>query len=397
MQPVQLGCSDAGIDEDPRRVAGRCVVVLQSGLFRSGDSYWMKEVLYEYLASRIVPLFDQVAVATPVTTSEEDRFQHARLEAPSVRVIELQRRVPGWITLLRAIATADVAWVFLPSVRGLAAGLVCRALRTPYAIYYGGDIGLAGGRLPHWARDAAFRFVVSHAGAVIAAGGELVESVRGLNPRVEPTVPAIGLRPEHLDETERLLVKPTERNEVFRWLYVGNTHPWKRPDVLLRAFATWRATADRLGELHMVGPGPQGSLRALAADLGVADCVHWHGYVRNGESLFAIYRSSDVFVLASEYEGFPRVLYEAMAFGLPVVTTPVAGVPYLLSDGRDCLMVPMDSPERMAAAVARLAAEPELRSAIVENALKTVRPILEADGPLQVRQAVQRTLGSRSA
>jgi glycosyltransferase involved in cell wall biosynthesis len=371
-------------------VAARAVVVLQSGLYRSGSTYWMKEVLYEYFAERLCGLFDAILLAAPVTTSDEDRFQHARVEAAGVHVLELQSRLSGGLRLVRAIRGADFVWVFLPSLKGLFAGLACIVLRVPYAVYYGGDIKLTGGRFPTVLKNAAFRLVLRKAGAGIAAGGELVASARRYLPSTEPTVPAISIRPEHLDETEAR--GPQSPGAVFRWIYVGNTHPWKRPDVLLRAFALWSRCAGVPGELHFVGPGPQDALRASSEELGVAPAVHWHGYVPNGEGLYDLYRQADVFVLASEFEGFPRVLYEAMAFGVPIVTTPVSGVPYLLHDEAECLMVPMGDPQAMAAAVSRLQTDRPLRERLARNALTVVRPIVEADGSEQVRRAVLRAL-----
>jgi glycosyltransferase involved in cell wall biosynthesis len=122
--------------------------------------------------------------------------------------------------------------------------------------------------------------------------------------------------------------------------------------------------------------------------------VHWHGYVPNGEDLYGLYRQADAFVLASEFEGFPRVLYEAMAFGVPIVTTPVSGVPYLLHDQEECLLVPMGDPQAMADAVSRLQTDQVLRDRLVANALAVVRPIVEADGSEQVRRAVLRALAA---
>lgn len=374
-------------------LAHQAVVVLQGGLYCVGSSCFMKEVWYEYLSERFFGLFEKTILAAPVSRSAGERSQEALIDTDGVEVVDLQRRFRGALVLLRAIRKADLVWLFLPTVRGLAAGVACGLLRVPYVVYLGADVTLCGRRLPSRVRDGAYRRVLRKAGAAIAAGGELVESARRHQPAVEPAIPAIGVGARHLRETAERGPRP--RAAVCRWLYVGNLHRRKRPDVVLRAFARWSETSGRTGELHLVGGDPGEVLNGLAEELGIAADVHWHGYVRNGDALFDIYRQSDVFVLASEQEGFPRVLYEAMAFGVPIVTTPVSGVPYLLGDGVDCLMVPMGDPEGMATAVQRLDTDRALRDGLVANALKVVRPIVTADGPAQVRRAVLRATGVR--
>lgn len=98
-------------------------------------------------------------------------------------------------------------------------------------------------------------------------------------------------------------------------LFVGVLNPRKRPDLLIEALqrlpSTWK--------LLIAGRGPmEKQLRRLAERLGVAGRVRFGGYVPYPE-LPAIYRAADVLALPSEYEGFPKVVVEALACGVPVV------------------------------------------------------------------------------
>ena len=120
---------------------------------------------------------------------------------------------------------------------------------------------------------------------------------------------------------------------------------------------------DDVGENFSVGD----DLRRRIARLGLEGRVRMLGQIGQAE-LFAHYRTASVFCLAcrvldnGDRDGIPNVLLEAMACGLPVVTTPVSGIPELIEDGRNGLLIPEDDTEALAAAVQRLHADRELRA-----------------------------------
>jgi glycosyltransferase involved in cell wall biosynthesis len=78
-------------------------------------------------------------------------------------------------------------------------------------------------------------------------------------------------------------------------------------------------------------------------------------------------------------DGIPNVLVEAMACGVPVVTTPVSGIPELVRDGENGLLVPPDDPEALAAAILRLRDDPALRRRLGEQGRATVRARFDGD------------------
>jgi glycosyltransferase involved in cell wall biosynthesis len=77
---------------------------------------------------------------------------------------------------------------------------------------------------------------------------------------------------------------------------------------------------------------------------------------------------ADAFVLASLHEGLPVVLMEATSMGLPIVASSVGGVPQILEDGVDALLVPPGDPGSLVDAMKRLAADPELRAELGRQA-----------------------------
>jgi glycosyltransferase involved in cell wall biosynthesis len=141
-------------------------------------------------------------------------------------------------------------------------------------------------------------------------------------------------------------------------LTVANLRPEKAYDVLLEAarLVEGRALPIRFAA---VGRGPlEDELHRRHRALGLDGRFTFLG---QRDDVLRLLVGSDVFVLASRQEGLPVVLMEATSVGMPIVATAVGGVPQVLTDGTDGLVVPPDDPPALAAAVERLAADPGLR------------------------------------
>ncbi|MFI7589571.1 glycosyltransferase family 4 protein [Spongisporangium articulatum] len=145
-----------------------------------------------------------------------------------------------------------------------------------------------------------------------------------------------------------------------RVLFVGRLVPEKGPMVLLDALARLAVTAPGSVEARIVGAGPLAAdLAARVRALGLHD-VQLLGALGQ-DDLPDQYAWADVFCLPSFAEGLPVVLMEAMATGLPVVTTPIAGIPELVTDGVHGLLVPPGRPDALVTALAALAGDPDRR------------------------------------
>ena len=136
---------------------------------------------------------------------------------------------------------------------------------------------------------------------------------------------------------------------------VARLEPQKNPLSLIRAFAAALPDQPRW---HLLLAG-DGSLRQAARAVA-SPRVHFLGVVDDIPELLA---SSDIFALASDWEGNPMSVMEAMAAGLPVVATAVGGVPELI----DHLLVPPGDTRALAAALSSLARDPARRRALAET------------------------------
>ena len=154
-------------------------------------------------------------------------------------------------------------------------------------------------------------------------------------------------------------------------LYVGTIEPRKNLARLVDAFAAARA---RGMQHHLVCVGPYGwSSRDLAGRierLGLSEVVHFTGYVPFA-NLPAIYNLGDFFVFPSLYEGFGLPVVEAMASGIPVITSNTSSLAEIAGDAAET--VDPTSTEALTEAIARLAVDRDLRRDLTERGLRRAR------------------------
>jgi glycosyltransferase involved in cell wall biosynthesis len=145
----------------------------------------------------------------------------------------------------------------------------------------------------------------------------------------------------------------------LRLLSVGRLAPEKGHAILLEAVAEV-TRRDVAVQLEIVGGGERlDSLERVAAELGIADRVEFAGQVGQHE-IQERYAAADVFCLSSLGEGLPVALMEAMASELPVIASRIHGIPELVVEGENGLLVSPGRPDALADAIEALAGAPEL-------------------------------------
>jgi glycosyltransferase involved in cell wall biosynthesis len=140
--------------------------------------------------------------------------------------------------------------------------------------------------------------------------------------------------------------------------------------------------------LRLAGDGDdRAALEARAAELGLDSRVEFLGALGRDEVL-ALFRSADAAILSSAWENFPHSVVEALAVGTPVIATAVGGVPEIVRDGENGLLVRPGDPAAFAEAIRRFFAEPELRERLRAAASASV----ERFAPEQVYGELERIL-----
>ena len=161
------------------------------------------------------------------------------------------------------------------------------------------------------------------------------------------------------------LERPAEGDQ-FPIGFLGRLDPIKRiPDLVTALRDVPRA------HLHIFGEGPErGEIERTAVQLGLTRRLTLHGSVERPQDALSKVR---LLILPSAAEGFGLVLIEAMAAGIPVVATDVAGIRDVVKNEVTGLLVPPAQPRRLADAINRLLDDPLLRNGLVEAAAADVR------------------------
>jgi glycosyltransferase involved in cell wall biosynthesis len=220
-----------------------------------------------------------------------------------------------------------------------------------------------GVRVRAWVRQMAFRYRV---GGVIpvAIAEEVRASIQQLYGYPDPPLIPNGI------PTDEYAPNPDTRAQWRQahgiepratvLTHIGRFAFQKNHALLVEAFAQVRSDAPLY--LLLVGGGElENAVREQVAGLGLQERVRFLG-VR--ADVADILRASDVFVLSSRWEGNPMSVMEAMAAGLPVVSTAVGGVPELVQEGATGLLVPSEDAGALAQAMQALVDDPVRRQAM---------------------------------
>jgi len=169
-----------------------------------------------------------------------------------------------------------------------------------------------------------------------------------------------------------------ENKKGIRLLFAGRLIERKGVHILINSFIKVRKFFPDV-ELIIAGDGPwKEKLENLCAKFNLKENIKFRGHLTS-ENLEQEYKKSDIFVLPSihdkkgDTETLGVVLIEAMEFGVPVVATNVGGIPDVVKDGYNGLLVPEKDPDALADAIIKLIKNKELRQELVKNAKKYIK------------------------
>jgi len=251
-------------------------------------------------------------------------------------------RCAGRVDVMHVMANSGWAWhlhatpaIWIGHVRGV-----------PVIVNYRG--GEADAFLAR--RSAWVRFTIRRAFAVIVPSAFLEAVFRRYEVATEIVPNIIDLsrfRPEPARPAGHHLIVTRNLEDLYD---IGTA---------LRAFAQVARTFPD-ATLTVAGSGPRlPELERLAADLGVTSRVRFTGRLDN-ERIAELYRQADLLLNPSTADNMPISLLEGMASGVPIVSTDVGGIPFLVEDRTSALLVPPRDPSRMAVTAIELLSRPEL-------------------------------------
>jgi glycosyltransferase involved in cell wall biosynthesis len=283
----------------------------------------------------------------------------------------------GWPREVKRIIAAvnpDVININIP-VPGLGDVASLVAYGRPVVIYYHFGSMRKGNRIPDaiiWLYESLLLPISLRRARYIACGTTYVRDgiLRGFRSKTSVIPPGVDSRRFH---------PAAHRITDPHVLYVGSLNlsdQHKRFQDLLEACAILR---DELPELRLsaVGGGDGRTMcEEMVAKLGIADLVRFRGRLE-GEALAQAYRDAAVLAVPSLRETFGMVITEAMASGLPVVAVNGGGVPDVVDDNKDGILVPPRNPRALADALREILADPERADALGQAGRKKVSERLE--------------------
>ncbi len=263
-----------------------------------------------------------------------------------------------WL-LLKNRSTTDLVLIDTYSTVNFYYALIisqlCRAFKIKYiTILHGGDLE---DRLQHSAKLSALIFKNAHA---IVAPSYFLKSVFERYGYQEVLFIPNSIELDHYEFTDRPIA-------AIKLLWVRSFSALYNPEQAVLVLELLLKMGYE-ASLSMIGPEVDGALaktKALAQHKELK--VNFTGKLSK-EEWRAYSKQSNVFINTTTIDNTPVSVIEAMALGLPVISTHVGGLPYLISDGIDGLLVPPKDPEAMVEAILKLKSDEALRAKIIANA-----------------------------
>jgi glycosyltransferase involved in cell wall biosynthesis len=213
------------------------------------------------------------------------------------------------------------------------------------------------------------RRALARADAILCTGAHLKQLYEDQYGRLPVRETAPLLRFPYQIEAAKNAVRKRRPGSEYRVLSVGHLLPRKRQEDLLHAVAELREKATGRISVDVVGYGRFHDFRTTHREVieKLGSDLTFHGHVADLGQLEKLYRAADVMVVTSEAEGFPRTIYEAMMFGVPVISARLPGLTSVFDDGVDVLFYRSRDPVGLADQLRRLMEDDELAQRLREN------------------------------
>lgn len=260
---------------------------------------------------------------------------------------------------------------------GIPSGIIAYWIKKRYNLPY--IISLRGGDVPgffteklkyyHFITKPIIRCIWKNAEHVIANSNRLYNLAKHADPKIKIQVIPNGVDVEKYKPGHGVYSK----NSKTRMITVGRLNEQKGIKNLLKAcYALDQNGLNGEFSLEILGDGPSRKmLEKLTKDMYLQDHVFFTGWVSKNE-IAEKYNTADIFVLPSLDEGMSNALLEAMATGLPVIASDLAGDNLLINE-ENALVVPVNNDQMLSNALKRLMLDKDLREKIGQNGMKIAK------------------------
>jgi glycosyltransferase involved in cell wall biosynthesis len=233
----------------------------------------------------------------------------------------------AYLKAMQRVYESDFIYIFFPNTFKYLA-LFASIMGKKYGLYVRGQIGISS-----WVSNILYKYAY----VVFTVSSNFTNAInkRLLNDKAHTIKPMISF-------TEKDIVNNRVYNKTnnFQLLYVGRVDKNKGLYELLDSIKRLKENCSFDFHLNIVGDGSElPFLKKKVAELGIHNLVYFSGHVTNLEEIKRLYIQSDIYILPTYHEGFPRTLYEAMLFGIPIATTFVGGIPGIMTENYNCYRI----------------------------------------------------------
>lgn len=256
----------------------------------------------------------------------------------------------------------DFTYLFYPNTFFLLAFFAI-LFRKPYGLYVRGEKGI---------NSIISKYLFKHASVVLTISPKFTELVNQFGCRAE------SIRPM-MDYSEKDIVQNRKYNlkQVYNLLFLGRIEYAKGVFDLVEAISFLVKKGVKNFRLDVVGDGPDAvAVKEKVKKMDLFDYIKFHGSVYDKDNIGNLYRNADIFILPTHHEGFPRVLYEAMIFGTPIITTFVGSISFLMKDNYNCYKIEPKDPSGLSDVIVSIMKDYKTKSKIGLNGTTTIRDYL---------------------
>lgn len=308
-----------------------------------------------------------------LTGYAKDTIHSFKLKENGLKVCGLKRRknkllnyILLYFRVIPEIIESDFIYIFYPTSFKYVP-FICRFFRKKYGLYVRGEEGLDD-NISHWLyKNAYVIFTVSDCftnSIRQITGKNIVHTIR-------PMIP--------LTEKDVVYDRVYKFSNCLSILFLARLEEDKGVSELLEAVSILSEKGYEL-KLNLVGSG--GFINEainLVKAYKIENIVSIKGMISDSKVIKKLYIESDLYILPTYHEGFPRTLYEAMIFGTPIITTFVGGIPTLMKNGYNCKEIQPKSVESIVEVLELVINNYDDMIRCSKNGTKTVLPIINSN------------------
>ncbi|WP_209329492.1 glycosyltransferase family 4 protein [Lunatimonas salinarum] len=364
----------------------RVLIINSDAIYSRDSSFLIHKSTGEFL-SRLAQRGFDVSIFHFAVPLKEASIANFSLEQNCMNVVAVPRGYfklfsyfKALIWFCRLVKDVDFVYLFYPNSFSIFLG-ASFLLGKPFGLYLRGERNI---------QSSMSRFLYKKAKFVATVSPKFTDIVGSAGGRGFTIKPMIDFGIEDIRDNRKEFSK-----ENLSLLFIGRVEREKGVFELLDAVSELNRIGVTNFRLNIIGHGRH--YREIASKIRenrLDHLVTLHGVITNRKDIKRFYEDADLFVFPTYHEGFPRVLYEAMIFDTPIVTTFVGSIPYLLQDKFNCYRIKEQDVNSIVDVLLPILRDYRITFDIARNASSTIKSYLETNNLLH-EDIVQRNFMNR--